>query len=116
MPRFEPGVRGNPRGRPPGGQSAAEYIREKAGADGRRYVDLLDRIAMDSKQPTKTRIDAAKVLLSRTFGTAPQQLDIAVEQTISAGDIRRLLEEEKLLDDGVGSVSADSEPAPEKRL
>jgi hypothetical protein len=113
---FKQGQSGNPQGRPPGGTSVAEYVRAKAGTDGRRYVDLLDSIAMDPKQPTKTRVDAAKTLLSRGFGTAPQQVDIAVQQTISAAEIRRLLEDENLLDDRVGSVSADAEPASEKRL
>ena len=46
------------------GRSVAEYVRAKAGADGRRYVDLLDRIALDEKQPTRVRVDALKVLLA----------------------------------------------------
>ena len=61
---FRPGESGNLRGRPVAGRSVAEYVRAKAGADGRRYVDLLDRIALDEKQPTRVRVDALKVLLA----------------------------------------------------
>ena len=93
MSRFRPGQSGNPNGRPPGGTSVAEYIREKAGADGRRYVDLLDSIAMDEKQPTRVRVDAAKVLLTRGFGSAPQEVHVSAEASPTADELRTMLRE-----------------------
>ena len=116
MPRFKPGESGNPKGRPPGGCSVAEYIREKAGSDGRRYVDLLDGIAMDEKQPTRLRVEAAKILLARAFGSTPQQVDVAVQPILSADSIRAALDEAGLLDEPAEPAATELEVARSERV
>ena len=97
MARFQPGVSGNPHGRPRRGASLAERIREKGGADGEVYVSLLHGIATSPKETTRLRIEAVKVLLQRGFGDPPQQVDIEVQPTLSAGEIRQMLDREGLL-------------------
>ena len=95
---FEKGVSGNPRGRPPGGTSVAEYVRAKAGSDGRRYVDLLDELAMDEKQPARIRIDAARILLSRGFGNPPEEIRVEQShQVMRAHELREALRAEGFL-------------------
>ena len=91
---FRMGHSGNPKGRPPGGTSLAERIRAKCGHDGATLVDLLYGIAADEEQPTRLRIDAAKVLLERGFGKPPQEVhvktgglsDVTPEQVQRMGD------------------------------
>ena len=81
-------------------------------------MDLLDGVAMDAKQPTRLRIEAIKVLLSRGYGTAPQQLDVAVKPILSADSIRAALDEAGLLDSAVESepAMAESERARTERV
>ena len=98
---FRKGESGNPKGRPPGGTSLAERIRAKCGHDGSTLVDLLHGIAVDAEQPTRLRIDAAKVLLERGFGKPPQEVyvktgslsDVMPEQvqSMSDADLKRFL-------------------------
>jgi hypothetical protein len=71
---FPKGTSGNPAGRPPGGKSIAEYIRNLAGDDGRQYLDCLHAIATAEDQSTRVRIAAIAVLLDRGFGKAPQAM------------------------------------------
>ena len=108
---FKPGVSGNPRGRPPGGTSLAEYVRSKAGSDGRRYVDLLDQLAMDEKQPAKIRIDAARILLTRGFGNPPEQVRVETSnEVMRATQLREALRAEGLLH-GAGNPQPSEAPS-----
>ena len=55
---------------------------------------------MDAKQPSKIRIDAARILLARGFGNPPEE--IRVEQSnemLRAGALRKILREEGMLTD-----------------
>ena len=79
-------------------------------------MDLLDRVAMDAKQPLKLRIEAIKVLLSRGYGTAPQQLDVEVKPILSADTIRAALDEAGLLDEPAEPAATELEVARSARV
>ncbi len=98
MARFRPGESGNPHGRPPKNRSVAEYVRAKSGEDGRRYIDLLDELAMDEKQPARIRIDAARILLSRGFGNPVEEVSIETSsEVLRATQLREILRSEGML-------------------
>ena len=107
--RFRPGQSGNPNGRPRTGKSIAERIRQKGGEDGGAYVDILHGIATNTKEPTKIRIEAVKVLMQRGFGAIPQEVTLEEPLRISADEVRRVLEREGLLNEPVESESAPAE-------
>ena len=86
------------------------------GGDAEEYLRVLHEIALNERESTRCRIQAIQLLLARGWGAEPQVVDIAVQQTISASEIRRLLDAENILDDPVGSVSADSEATSDKRV
>ena len=105
---FKPGVSGNPKGRPPGGLSLAERIREKGGQDGSVYVELLHGIAMDESEVTKVRLDAVKTLMDRGYGRLPQEVQVgATQEAMRATELRRTLKEAGLLD-GAGEQQSSS--------
>lgn len=76
MARFAPGQSGNPAGRPRIGKTLAERIRTLGGEDGAVYASMLHDIAMNEKESTRLRIEAAKVLLQRGYGDPRQVVDV----------------------------------------
>ena len=75
---FQPGVSGNPGGRPKG---VVSRIREQTN-DGAELVDFLVQVVRDETEPTRVRIEAAGELLDRGFGRAP--IAAGVEVTVTA--------------------------------
>lgn len=65
---FKPGRSGNPGGRPKG---IARTVREQAGGDPERFVQLLIAIAEDERTSTRDRISAVRELLDRGWGKPP---------------------------------------------
>lgn len=63
-PNWVKGVSGNPGGRP----KDAEKIRELALSKSPEHIENLDQIALDPKQPGRTRVEASKALLERGLG------------------------------------------------
>ncbi len=112
---FQKGQSGNPNGRPLGGTSLAERIREKGGPDGRAYVDMLHGIAMNEKEGTRFRIEAVKVLLTRGYGSAPEEVHFGPQQIIRADELRSMLEEERMFGVEAESESAPAESEPDER-
>lgn len=65
---FKPGqINGTP-GRSSGSFEIARLAREMSGGDGRKYLEVLDKVAMDDSQKTRDRVMAATELLNRGFG------------------------------------------------
>lgn len=79
-PPWKKGQSGNPKGRPPAGQSIAEYIRGLAGADGRVYVDQLHALATLAHNNPMIRVKALEVLMKRGWGDYPQSIDLSASQ------------------------------------
>lgn len=127
--RFEPGNNANPGGRPKG---IARYVREKAGGNGELLIDLLFTAlsgklpdGVDAQGNLKTvdvsvpdRIGAAKILLDRGFGKAPQFAPIEDGDPL---DLTELDMEEaaaaldKRLDELAERRNRASRPAPRSR-
>ncbi len=117
MGRFQKGVSGNPNGRPPGGTSLAERIRQRAGQDGGVLVDLLFDVATNRKESTRLRIEAAKVLLQRGFGAIPTEVSVEEQPlVINADQVRKLLEQENLLDEIPEPAATELERARSARV
>ncbi len=72
---FKPGQSGNPRGRPPVGESLATAVRDMGGKDGKKFLAELKRIAFKSKDD-RTRLQALQVLIERGYGKPPQTIDM----------------------------------------
>ena len=81
---FQKGQSGNPKGRPKDTQKLAVYIREQSLA-GREIAEFLFRVFRGqdenlnfclAEKKLAFRMDAAKELLNRGFGTAPQNIQI----------------------------------------
>ena len=117
LARFVTGVSGNPRGRPKLGLSIAERIREKGGQDGGVFVDLLFDIATNPKEATRHRIEALKVLLQRGFGAIPTEVSVEEQPlVINADQVRKLLEQENLLDEIPEPAATELERARSERV
>ena len=76
---FQPGAAwtGNRKGRPPVGESVADYIRQLAGPDAKAIVDRLFQIATGEHKDVNARIKAAELLLTRGYGKPPDNLNIS---------------------------------------
>jgi hypothetical protein len=78
---FQKGQSPNPRGRPRGGTSVAEYIRGLAGPHARAYIDHLHSLAVEPHGDVKTRIAAIEILLERGWGKPPQDVNLGGQET-----------------------------------
>ena len=54
----------------------AERVRSLGGTDGGVYVELLHNIAMRDDEPTKVRLDALRIRLTRGYGNPPEQVHL----------------------------------------
>lgn len=93
MPKFQPGVSGNPRGRPRGAAGLAAYIKKKLGNDLHDVVDEMAAIALGQRGASpRDRISAAQWLADRAFGKPDQSLAIAstVETSMTLIDPSKL--------------------------
>ena len=89
---WQPGQSGNPSGRPKGTRDLAGYVLETTDA-GRELIDALvsiargvmpsvavqegSRLRKDQQVRPADQLKAIEMLLDRSFGRSPQQLDIA---------------------------------------
>ena len=88
---WKPGQSGNPSGRPKGTRDLAGYVLETTDA-GRELIDALvsiargvmpsvavqaSRLRKDQQVRPADQLKAIEMLLDRSFGRSPQQLDIA---------------------------------------
>lgn len=79
MPRFQPGISGNPKGRTPGSGAPLAYLRELAGKDGRLYLDRLHQFAMGTDR--RYAMEALKLLLPYVAG---KPADVQVQVNLDA--------------------------------
>ena len=62
---------------------------------------------MDEKQPSKIRVDAVRLLLSRGFGNPPEEIRVETSpELMRAGELRKVLKEEGLLTNPPQPVAA----------
>ena len=93
LKRWEKGQSGNPGGRPAGTKGLAARIRERTG-DGRLILDLLlDTLTGEIKSSTKEKTDAARILLERGWGKAPE---LIVSVNANASEVTSELADEHL--------------------
>ena len=122
---WQPGQSGNPSGRPKGTRDLAGYVLETTDG-GKELVDALICIArgvmpnvaaQESSRPRKDQqvrpadqLKAIEMLLDRSFGRSPQQLDIAHSVSdrpfanLSDETLRLLVEYGQQLEEGSGVV------------
>ena len=100
---FVPGVSGNPGGRPKG---LARYVRELVGDDGRRVADLMLGIMEDEREPTLTRMEAARWLADRGFGRSHVPVEVRQPKQ----------EETIIIQSAVFSMLAAAKEAQEREL
>ena len=74
---FQPGVSGNPGGRPRG---LARQVRELVGEDGEAIATFLLTVMSDEGERTRDRLEAARLLADRGWGKAVQAVDMDVAQ------------------------------------
>ena len=76
---FKPGNNANPKGRPPTGQSLAEYIRELGGENGKVYADKLHAIAVEPHDNANARLTALNTLMERGYGSPPKDINLTAK-------------------------------------
>jgi hypothetical protein len=74
---FQPGVSGNPGGRPKG---LARRVRQLVGNDGHKIVDFMFSVMNDTRARNADRLEAAKWLADRGFGKTEQAINIDLNQ------------------------------------
>ncbi len=67
---FQPGVSGNPRGRPKQPKTVKE-VRALAKQHTAAMIEVLSRVALNPKSPPAARVAAASSLIDRGWGRAP---------------------------------------------
>src|SRR5262245_58950699 len=70
--KFQPGQSGNPKGMPKAIIEVAAAARERT----KEAIETLTTIMQDKKAPPSARVTAARVLLERGWGKAPQSINI----------------------------------------
>ena len=91
---FQPGVSGNPRGRPRKADSLAELVRA-ATNDGADPVEFLVRVMAGKVRgcTVSHRLQAATELLDRGYGKAANYIEADVQETVSVVDPRQVLQD-----------------------
>ena len=90
---------------------------EPTGDDGAVYVDLLHDIATNPKETTKLRIEAVRLLMQRGFGAIPTEVSVEEQPpVINADQVRKLLEQENLLDEIPEPAATELERARSERV
>ena len=71
---FQPGVSGNPGGRP---KSERTLLVAMYGEGGKTLHDQMDRILADAATPAHVKVDILKFKIERMFGKAPQAVQVS---------------------------------------
>ena len=100
---FLPGMSGNPGGRPKG---LARYVRELVGDDGRRVADFMVSVLEDEREPTLTRMEAARWLADRGFGRSHVPVEVKQPEQ----------EETIIIESPIFSMVAAAKEAQEREL
>jgi Family of unknown function (DUF5681) len=85
--RFQPGISGNPGGRP----KEVGHVRELAREHTEEAIRTLAAIMQDGKEPAAARVRAAESLLDRAWGRAEMTANVKLPR-----DVRDLSREELL--------------------
>jgi hypothetical protein len=92
---FQPGVSGNPGGRPKG---LTRRVRELVGDDGETIAKYMLSVMTDETERTADRMEAARWLSDRGWGKAIQSLDLNVEEHDPWTEVMSKLSAEELDD------------------
>ncbi|MEM6533138.1 MAG: DUF5681 domain-containing protein [Myxococcota bacterium] len=76
---FKKGQVTNPKGRP----KEVAHVRALAREKTEDAIETLHEIMMNRKEPGSARVAAARELLDRGYGRAPQQVDVDLKKTVT---------------------------------